>query len=267
MISVEQAGVAARQALLPGWQGHFPWKQSRSTHVRRGPIRLAEIKGTYGIGVTVPLSILARGPWRPADVEVCWSQQPFVLSPQVTDKIDRALAELRRRNSPGHEGLAARLAGFAVDGGRLRLMCQPVRWGLHLLPDAMQSLSVSCVVRSADGRWLAGRRAARVATSAGSWELGATGSVDVAENPADTLVRELAEEWQVMTARLTVEALVKPPSGRVSLVGLAWLADDATVTPGDEHDDHAWWPAELSDWPSYADAALRELAKLVTVSA
>ena len=82
-----------------------------------------------------------------------------------------------------------------------------------------------CLVRSADGRWLAGRRAAWLATWAERWALGAAGSVEVGENPAETLLRELAEEWSVTPERMTVEALVKLPSGLVALVGLAWLPD------------------------------------------
>ena len=64
--------------------------------------------------------------------------------------------------------------------------------------------------------------------------------------------------------RLTVEALVKLPSGLVSLVGLAWLAEGAAVTPDAEHDDFAWWPADVASWPEHADAPLRRLAELVT---
>ena len=91
----------------------------------------------------------------------------------------------------------------------LALELQPARWALRLLPeDAAQSLSALCVVRAADGRWLAGRRAGWLASWAGRWALGAGGSVEVDENPADTMTRELAEEWSVAADRLTVEALV-----------------------------------------------------------
>jgi 8-oxo-dGTP pyrophosphatase MutT (NUDIX family) len=121
-----------------------------------------------------------------------------------------------------------------------------------------------CVVRSADGRWLAGRRAAWLATWAERWALGAAGSVEVGENPAETLVRELDEEWSVTPERMSVEALVKLPSGLVSLVGLAWLADGTMVTPDAEHDDFAWWPADVASWPEQADAPLRRLAELVS---
>ena len=64
------------------------------------------------------------------------------------------------------------------------------------------ALSVLCVVRDADGRWLAGRRAEWVATWAGVWALGAGGVVDAGEDPALALARELAEEWSVEPERL-----------------------------------------------------------------
>ena len=45
-----------------------------------------------------------------------------------------------------------------------------MRWSLRLLrDDASASLSVLCVARDADGRWLAGRRASWVATWANRW--------------------------------------------------------------------------------------------------
>jgi 8-oxo-dGTP diphosphatase len=211
--------------------------------------------------------ILARGPWRPEDVEVTWRRKPYVLSAQAVDEADRALGELRDRGSPSHDGLAARLRDFEVSDGKLRLECEPVRWALRLLPgQAVQSLSALCVVRSADGRWLAGRRAAWLATWARRWALGAAGSVEVEENPAQTLVRELQEEWAVAPERLTIEALVELPSHITMLVGMAWLAEGATVTPDAEHDDFAWWPADVADWPEHADDPLRRTAELLSAA-
>ena len=164
-----------------------------------------------------------------------------------------------------YDGLAARLRGYEVVDGKLRLECEPVRWALRLLPTgAMGSLSALCVVRSADGQWLAGRRAAWLATWAQRWALGAAGSVEVDENPAETLTRELQEEWSVAPERLTVEALVALPTGITMLVGQAWLAEGATVTPDAEHDDFAWWPADVTQWPEHADAPLRRTAELLT---
>ena len=100
-----------------------------------------------------------------------------------------------------------------------------MRWSLRLVTeDASASLAALCVVRDSDGRWLAGRRAAWVASWAGRWALGAGGAVEVGEDPTQTLTRELAEEWSVEPERETVEALVCLPNRMVMLIGQAWLA-------------------------------------------
>ena len=99
-----------------------------------------------------------------------------------------------------------------------------MRWALRLTGDADCALSVLCVVRDSEGRWLAGRRAEWVASWAGVWALGAGGAVDAGENPAGALTRELAEEWSVEPARLSVEALLSTPTGMILLIGQAWLA-------------------------------------------
>jgi 8-oxo-dGTP diphosphatase len=214
--------------------------------------------------MSLATGILARGPWLPSEIEVSWRQEPFVPDEDVTAAADAALEQLRDRGSPSHDGLSARLRDFEVVDGRLQLECEPARWALRLLSgEAMQSLSALCVVRSADGRWLAGRRAEWLATWARRWALGAAGAVEVDENPADTLVRELHEEWSVSPERVTVEALVKHSSGMTMLIGLAWLPEGATVTPDDEHDDYAWWPADPTLWPEQADAPLRLTAELL----
>src|SRR5436190_13299698 len=112
---------------------------------------------------------------------------------------DEKVEELRRRGSPCHDGLAGRLAGYESSPERLRLELQPSRWSLRLLDgDASDSLTALCVVRRADGRWLAGRRAAWLATWARRWALGAGGAVDLGESPTRTLTRELEEEWQLV---------------------------------------------------------------------
>jgi ADP-ribose pyrophosphatase YjhB (NUDIX family) len=194
-------------------------------------------------------------------VQVSWLPVPFEPAASATEAADVALDELRRRGSPSHDGYAARLASFDAEPEQLTMELQPARWALRLLPrDAAQSLSALCVVRAADGRWLAGRRAAWLASWAGRWALGAGGSVEVDENPADTMTRELEEEWSVAPERLTVEALVGLPSGVVLIVGMAWLPDGASVIPDSEHDDYAWWPARPDRWPDEADAPLRLLA-------
>ena len=219
----------------------------------------------YGVRVASAPGLLARGPWAPTQVEASWRTDLFEAEESATAAADIALQALKDRGSPSHDGLAARLASFEIRDGRLALELQPVRWALRLNPhDAVQSMSVLCVVRAADGRWLAGRRAAWLASWAGRWALGAGGSVEVDENPAGTLRRELREEWSVEPERMTVEALLRLPSDVVMLVGLAWLPDGAAVTPDEEHDEFAWWPADVDRWPPEADEPLRRVAAMLT---
>jgi hypothetical protein len=78
------------------------------------------------------------------------------------------------------------------------------------------------------------------------------------------MARELHEEWSVEPERLSIEALISLPSGVILLVGLAWLPDGAEVKPDHEHDEFAWWPAELADWPPEADEPLRRIAALLS---
>lgn len=209
--------------------------------------------------------ILARGPWEPGQVRASWSADEFLPPGSATEAADEALAALRERGSPSYDGLAARLTGFSVDGDGLALELQPARWALRLIADrAAGSLSALCVVRAADGSWLAGRRAQWLASWAGRWALGAGGSVEVGENPAHTMHRELEEEWSVSAQRLRIEALIKLPSDAVLLVGQAWLPEGATVVPDDEHDTFEWWAADVARWPEYADEPLRRIALLLS---
>ena len=211
--------------------------------------------------------LLARGPWEPDQVAVRWRDDEFQPRAAASAAADAAIADLRERGSPSHDGLGGRLAGYRAEPGRLELELQPARWSLRLGEDAAASLSALCVARDPDGHWLAGRRAAWLATWAGRWALGAGGSVELGEHPVDTLGRELREEWSVTPDRLSVEALVRIPSGLVLLVGLARLPAGAQVVPDDEHDDFAWWPAEVSEWPPEADEPLRRMASLLAAGA
>jgi hypothetical protein len=215
--------------------------------------------------VSTSAAILARGPWEPEQIAVSWQADPFEPSAGATEAADVALDELRERGSPSHDGLAARLVDFESGAAGLSLELQPVRWALRLLPEfAARSMSVLCVVRGADGSWLAGRRASWLASWAGRWALGAAGSVEIDENPVDTLGRELREEWAVQPQRLRVEALVLLPTQIAMLIGQAWLPAGATVNPDDEHDAFAWWPEDVDRWPAEADEPLRRVAALLT---
>jgi 8-oxo-dGTP diphosphatase len=209
--------------------------------------------------------ILARGPWPLERVKASWREEQYEPSREHAQAADAAIDALRKRGSPSHDGVAARLIDYTPDADAgIAMELQPQRWALRLLPgNASQSVAALCVTRSADGRWLAGRRAGWVASWAGRWALGAGGSVDLGENPADTLVRELAEEWSVTPERVRGEALVQLPHRLVMFVGQAWLAEgaDAEVTPDAEHDEFAWWPRAIDEWPVEAEAPLRLMAR------
>lgn len=208
-------------------------------------------------------ALLARGPWETDQVSARWAERPFAAGEQAEARADAALAALRERGSPTHDGLSGRMAGFAAAPGRLEIELEPARWALRLASEGSEGISALCAVRDAGGRWLAGRRAPWVASWPGRWALGAGGAVDVGESPAETLTRELREEWSVAPERLTVEALVRLPSGLVLLVGLARLADGAEVTMDPEHDAHAWWPADPAQWPAEAGEPLRRMGGLL----
>ncbi len=211
--------------------------------------------------------LLAHGHWTPEQVQTVWREDHFQPTEQQAREADEKIAALARRGSPSHDGLAARFVDLTptADGG-VQLHLQPTRWALRLLDDdGTGALSALCIVRRADGAWLAGRRAEWLSTWAGRWALGAGGAVEVGENPALTLSRELHEEWALVPERLTVRAVVRNPSTMVLVVGVAWIPEgaDAHLVMDEEHDAHAWWPADPADWPSEADEPLRAMAELL----
>jgi 8-oxo-dGTP pyrophosphatase MutT (NUDIX family) len=213
---------------------------------------------------TEPPEILARGPWALEHVKTRWLAEHFDPSPAYTQAADAAIKGLQQRGSPSHDGVAARLVDYRQGAEGIEIDLQPLRWALRLVDgDACHSVAALCVTRSADGRWLAGRRAAWVSSWAGRWALGAGGAVDLGENPADTLVRELNEEWSVSPERVRGEALVRLPQQMVMFVGQAWLATgvEEAVTPDHEHDAFAWWPRDIDEWPPEAGEALPRMAR------
>jgi ADP-ribose pyrophosphatase YjhB (NUDIX family) len=209
--------------------------------------------------------ILARGPWHEDQVEARWRDDAFEPPAEVLREADAAVDGLRERGSPAHDGMATRLASWSEEEGRLLLELQPMRWAVRLVEgNACDSLTALCVVRTEDGRWLAGRRAAWVSTWASRWALGAGGAVDLGESPAQTLSRELSEEWQLEPDRLSVEALLGLPNGVVMVVGLATVGDAVEPVPDHEHDEWAWWPASIDEWPAEADDRLKLMAGLLS---
>ena len=207
--------------------------------------------------------VLARGPWEVGQVRARWREDTFEPPPERAAAADEAIRQLRGRGSPSHDGIAARLVSYHELDDGLELELQPQRWALRLVEgDASYSVAALCVTRSYDGRWLAGRRAPWVASWAGRWALGAGGAVDLGESPADTLVRELREEWGVTPERVRAEALLQLPHQMVMFVGQAWLAEgvEADVHPDEEHDEFEWWAEDISAWPPQAGEALSRMA-------
>jgi ADP-ribose pyrophosphatase YjhB (NUDIX family) len=214
--------------------------------------------------VSASPGILARGPWELDQVEARWLPDTYEPPAEVDREADAAVNGLRERGSPAHDGMATRLAGWREEQGRLLLDLQPTRWALRLVEDnACDSLTALCVVRTGDGRWLAGRRAAWVSTWASRWALGAGGAVDLGESPADTLARELREEWQLEPEHLSVEVLLGLPNRVVMVVGLATVPDGVEPVPDHEHDEWAWWPADVDEWPPEADDRLRLMGRFL----
>jgi 8-oxo-dGTP diphosphatase len=211
--------------------------------------------------------VLARGPWELDRIRAHWREDVYEPSPAHIEAADAAIACLRERGSPSHDGVAARLVDFSADEQGIAIELQPLRWALRLVAgDASHSMAALCVTRSADGRWLAGRRAPWVASWAGRWALGAGGAVDLGESPADTLVRELDEEWAVSPERVRGEALICLPQKMIMFVGQAWIPAGAEeqVRPDDEHDEFAWWPREIDEWPAEAGETLPRMARWLT---
>jgi 8-oxo-dGTP pyrophosphatase MutT (NUDIX family) len=225
---------------------------------------MARARLSAGVGSARRPRLLARGPWAIEQVSADWHDRHFEPVPAHAEAADAEIARLRARGSPSHDGLAARLVDFRQTADGLELELQPLRWALRLVSgDASLSVAALCVTRSADGRWLAGRRAPWLSSWAGRWSLGAGGAVDAFENPARTLARELHEEWSVAPERIRAEALVELPQRLVMFVGQAWLESDAEVAPDDEHDAFAWWPAEIDAWPAEAEEGVRRMARLL----
>ncbi|HEY4097851.1 MAG TPA: NUDIX domain-containing protein [Baekduia sp.] len=208
--------------------------------------------------------LLARGPWRADQVHAVWRDETFVPDAAKTAAADLAIQALRDRSSPSHDGTGARLVEFDATDGELHMELQPLRWALRLVDgDASETISALCVTRDSEGRWLAGRRAAWLASWAGRWALGAGGAVDEGESPFTTLTRELLEEWSVTAERVQGEALIQLPHKMVLFIGQAWLPAGVEVVPDHEHDAYAWWPADIDAWPDEADDTLRGMARML----
>ena len=48
------------------------------------------------------------------------------------------------------------------------------------------------------------------------------------------------------------------------LVGVATVADGAEPVPDDEHDEWAWWPADVGRWPDDIEPQLRTMGEFLS---
>jgi hypothetical protein len=76
------------------------------------------------------------------------------------------------------------------------------------------------------------------------------------------------EEWSVPAERVRGEALIRLPHQMVLFVGQAWLAEgvEDQIVPDAEHDEYAWWPESIDDWPAEADDPLRFMARMLAAA-
>jgi 8-oxo-dGTP diphosphatase len=77
--------------------------------------------------LSYPSGILARGPWPPERVTSRWLPAPYAPPPELSDAADVAIAELRGRGSPSHDGVGARLRSFEVRDDELHLEIEEAR--------------------------------------------------------------------------------------------------------------------------------------------
>ena len=154
--------------------------------------------------------------------------------PRSVEAADAAIAALRDRGSPSHDGVAARLVGHA----RARrpadaASCSPSRWALRLVEgDASHSVAALCVTRDADGP-LARRPPRAVAVVVGrALGAGRRRRGRRRREPGRHARRASCdEEWSVAPERVRCEALVRLPHRLVMFVGQAWLPEGAEVRP------------------------------------
>ena len=171
--------------------------------------------------------ILARGPWKTEQVASRWRDEEYEPAPgrrrppPTRDRRARATAA-RRPTTGSPRGSRATRPTTA----RLELELQPMRWSLRLVARATPpARSPSCAsMRDADGRWLAGRRAAWVASWAGRWALGAGGAVEVGEDPVrDARRASSRRSGRSRPSGSRSRRWSRCPTAWSMLIGLAWL--------------------------------------------
>ena len=193
-------------------------------------------------------ALLARGPWAPRRGRGPLARRALRRRRRrAWSAADAAIAALRDRGSPSHDGLAGaarRPRGSTTAAARSSCSRCAGRCGWSRA--TRRGRSPRCASpATADGRWLAGRRAPWLSSWAGRWALGAGGAVDVGESPVAHARRASStRSGRSRPSACAARRSCACPHRLVMFVGQAWLPEGAEVTPDHEHDAYAWWPAD-----------------------
>ena len=212
--------------------------------------------------------ILARGRWALEQVEAAWLATPYEPPARATDAADAAISALRERGSPAHDGLSARLVVLRrrrPSASRLEL--EPIRWALRL--DRTRRVAE----RRRDVRGARQRRPlARGASRGLARDL--VGPLGARRRRRRRGRREPGAHARARAARGMVGHAPSGSRSRRSCASpssssccSAWPGSRTAreVVPDEEHDEFAWWPAEVDDWPAEADEPLRAMATMLAV--
>ncbi|MDO9355829.1 MAG: NUDIX hydrolase, partial [Solirubrobacteraceae bacterium] len=100
--------------------------------------------------------ILAHGHWTAEQVTTDWLTDEYEPTAEQSRIADEKIAALAERGSPSHDGVAARFVDLTPTDDGVTITLQPTRWALRLVDgDNGGALSALCIVRRADGAWLA----------------------------------------------------------------------------------------------------------------
>ena len=258
---------------------------ARCEHAVRGPA-LGRARRTGARRPRRARSAAARAAARPRSRLESVSTRPGVLAqgslatgPGGGELARRALRGPRRgraaRRRRGGGAARARLARarrarhaagrwFEADGERLRSSFSRCAGRCACSSDASDSLTALCVVRTEDGRWLAGRRAGWVSTWAEPLGARRRRSGRPRREPRRHAHARASGGVAARAGRLSVEALLALPE-RDDHAGRArdGRRTAASPCPTREHDEWAWWPADIDRWPAEADERLKLMAALL----
>src|SRR3981189_3543975 len=95
---------------------------------------------------TEPPDVLARGPWPIDQARARSREEELGPSARHREAAGAAIGGLQSRGSPSHDGVAARLVDYQLQGEGIAIELQPLRWALRLgTGDASLSMAGACV--------------------------------------------------------------------------------------------------------------------------